>query len=164
MSDFDGNVYSAKDNANNQGTAYSVNLNFQPENIVFGGKNLGKFSFSGKLRNKAENFRDIDRTTIAEFNRRWNISNSVSSAQENISEFRGSYVPLTGLSFRGGVGRLAKSSLFKSNRWEFQTSLHKKNLPRANYFIEFIDRNDLNIKQASTWLRQKVGAEYDLKQ
>ena len=163
MSDFDGNVYSTRDNANNQGTAYSVNLNFQPENIVFWGKNLGKLSFSGKLRNKSENFQDIDRTTIAEFNRRWNISNSVSSAQENIAEFRGSYVPLSGLTFRGGVGRLSKSSLFKSNRWEFQTSLHKKNLPRTNYFIEFIDRNDRNIKQESTWLRQKIGAEYDLK-
>ena len=163
VSDFDGNIYSARDNATNQGSAYSVSLNFQPENIILGGKNLGRLSFSGKLRNKAENFRDIDRTTIAEFNRRWNISNSVSSAQENIAEFRGSYLPLTGVTFQGGVGRLSKSSFFKSNRWEFQTILNKKNLPKANYFMEFIDRNDRNIKQESTWFRQRGRAEYDWK-
>lgn len=158
LSDFDGNVYSTKDNNNNQGAAYTINLDFQPEKIG----RFGKFSFSGKLRNKADNFRDMDRTTIAEFNRRWNISNLNSTVEETIAEFRAGYEPLTGLALKGGAGRLTKSSFFESNRWEAQTTIDKKYLPKTNYFVEFIDRNDENLKQQSTWLRQRGRAELDL--
>ena len=162
ISQVDANLYSSKDDDDNSGIAYVIKLNFKPKKLLLGGINLGRFEFGGKLRRKESNFRDIDRTTIPEFNRRWNISRSVSIFEETIEEFHGLYVPLQGLSFRGGLGRLSKSSSFKSNRWEVQTILDKKKLPKIDYFIEIIDRDDRNISQKSSWLRQRGHAEFDL--
>ncbi|RMF66761.1 MAG: hypothetical protein D6743_05910, partial [Calditrichaeota bacterium] len=142
FSQFDANLYSSKDDGDNQGTAYALHLDFRPENLRLGGANLGKFDFSGRLRHKNANFRDIDRTTIAEFNRRWNIENAQATRQEDILELRSSYSPVTGLALRTGLGRLTKSSLFRSNRWETQANLDIKHLPRVDYFVEFIDRDD----------------------
>jgi hypothetical protein len=163
MSQFDANLYSSKDDGDNQGVAYALKLNFKPGKLSIGAINFGKLELGGKLRKKSSNFRDIDRTTIAEFNRRWNLSNAVSTFEETIGEFQGLYEPVQGFSFRGGFGRLAKSSSFKSNRWEAQTILKRKNLPNLNYFVEFIDRNDQSISQQSTWLRQRGHAEFDLR-
>ncbi|MFQ5863962.1 MAG: hypothetical protein ACE5IW_01905 [bacterium] len=163
FSQFDANLYSSKDDNDNQGTAYTLRLNFRPEKLSLGGSNLGRLDIDAKLRRKSTNFRDIDRTTIAEFNRRWNISGALSSPEETIGELRAAYRPIQGLSFRGGLGRLSKSSTFQSTRWEAGAVLDKKNLPKINYFAEFIDRDDQNISQQSSWLRQRAHADFDLK-
>lgn len=163
FSQFDRNLYSSKDDGDNSGTAYNVTLRFSPEQIKVGGRNFGKLDFSGYLRRKNRNFREIDRSTIAEFNRRWNIPDSVSTRKEDILELRGDYQPLRGFSVGGGVGRLSKSSLFEANRWDLRTQLSRANLPNLDYFLEFIDRNDDNIGQKSEWLRQRGRAEYDLR-
>ncbi|RMF57338.1 MAG: hypothetical protein D6743_19090, partial [Calditrichaeota bacterium] len=75
-------------------------------------------------------------------------------------ELRSSYSPITGLALRTGLGRLTKSSLFRSNRWETQANLDIKHLPRVDYFVEFIDRDDRQLKQQSSWLRQRGRFEY----
>ncbi|MFQ6112657.1 MAG: hypothetical protein ACE5NG_01065 [bacterium] len=163
FSQFDANLYSPKDDDDNQGTAYTIKLNFQPEKLSLWDVNLGRLDFRAKLRRKSTNFRDIDRTTIAEFNRRWNISGLFSTAEETIGELRAAYIPIQGISLRGGLGKLSKSSSFQSNRWEAEATINKKNLPKINYFVEFIDRDDQNIKQQSSWLRQRAHAYFDLK-
>ncbi|NIR68468.1 hypothetical protein GWN42_01420 [candidate division KSB1 bacterium] len=159
---FDRNLYSPRDDDDNQGTAYSINLNFDPKKLSISGMSLGDFEFRGKLRRKSASFRDIDRTTQVEFNRKWNISNA-QSPEESIGEFRGSYSPLSGLSFEGGLGMLSKSDVFKSNRWEFRSILDKKSLPKIEYFIESIDRDNRVLKDESSWLRQRGRFTLDLK-
>ncbi|MFQ5824486.1 MAG: hypothetical protein ACE5JB_10560 [bacterium] len=163
FSQFDGNLYSSKDDDDNQGTAYNIKLNFQPEKLLLRGINLGQLKFGARLRRKSPNFRDIDRTTIAEFNRRWNISSSEVTFEETIGELQGAYSPIQGFSMRGGLGRLSKTSSFQSNRWEVQTILNKKNLPKFDYFVEFIDKDDKKYSQKSSWLRQRGHADFDLK-
>jgi hypothetical protein len=162
LSDFDANLYSDRDNADNQGTAYNIKLNLQPENLTVAGRNFGKLAFTGLLRNKDNNFRDIDRTTIAEFNRKWNIDSSVTTRSERILEMQTSYLPVAGFSLRGGLGKLTKSSAFAANRWDVQSSLNRHGLPRFDYFIERIDRNNRHIEERSDWLRQRGQLAYDL--
>ncbi|MFQ5706861.1 MAG: hypothetical protein ACE5HO_05390 [bacterium] len=163
FSQFDANLYSPKDDQDNSGTAYSFKLNFHPQKLVVGSLNLGRLELNGKLRRKNSKFREIDRTNIPEFNRRWNLSNANAIRQETISEFSSTYEPLQGLSFRGGLGRLTRSSLFKSNRWEVQTILNRKHLPNVNYFVEFINRDDKKITEQSSWLRQRGHAYFNVK-
>ena len=162
FSQFDRNLFSSQDDGDNQGAAFSIHFNVQPEKISLGGHNLGRFQLSSQLRRKNANFHDIDRTTQVEFNRRWNITQSL-SPQESIFELKGAYLPMDGLVFQGGLGRLSKSRLFESNRWEAELGLTKKTLPNLKYFIEVIDRDDRNLSQKSTWLRHRGRAEFDLK-
>jgi hypothetical protein len=162
FSQFDRNLFSSRDDGDNQGAAFSIHFNVQPERISLGGHNLGRFQLSSQLRRKNANFQDIDRTTQVEFNRRWNIVQTL-SPEESIFEVKSAYLPVDGLVFQGGFGRLSKSRLFESNRWEAEAGLQKKNLPSLKYFIEFIDRDDRNLSQKSTWLRHRGRAEFDLK-
>lgn len=159
FSQFDQNLYSSLNDDDNNGNAYSVRLNFSPEKIRFRDLQLGTLSFTGNVRKKSENYRDIDRSTIAEFNRRWNLSNTNSNSEENILEVGGTYIPVTGLSIRTGLGKLSKSSLFQSNRLELQTSLTRGKLPQLDYFVEVIDRNDKRVDEQSNWLRQRGRSE-----
>lgn len=162
ISQFDRNLFSPQDDGDNQGAAYSVQFDFQPEAIAIGGMNLGRFNLNTDIRRKNAQFREIDRTTQVEFNRRWNVTAAV-SPEESIVEVRGGYMPTNGLSFQGGLGRLSKSDLFESNRWEAQTRFSKPKLPTLDYFVERIDRDDRNLSQSSAWLRQRGRAEYDFK-
>ncbi|MFQ5637409.1 MAG: hypothetical protein ACE5IR_05390 [bacterium] len=153
---FDPNLYSSKDDGDNQGTAYSIALNLKPKR-----GSIGEFRLQGKLRRKSATFRDIDRTTQVEFNRKWNLSGK-QAAEENINELNGTYSPLPGLSFQGGVGTLSKAGLFKSNRWEFKATLAKKQMPKFDYYVESIDRLDRTLRQESDWLRQRGHAEFNV--
>jgi len=162
FSNFDQNVYSNVDDNDNHGTAYNMVAAFRPEQLRLGSVNLGRLDLSARLRRKTIHFRDVDRTTIAEFNRRWNITDSVQTAEENIVEVGGDYVPVQGVSLGGGFGRLSKTSSFESQRWEARTRLNRENLPKISHFIEFINRDD-RLTGTSDWLRQKGNAEYQLK-
>jgi hypothetical protein len=170
VSQLDRNLFSSRDDHDNQGAAFTAQFDFQPEKIGVGDLNLGRFNFNAQIRRKNSRFRDIDRTTQVEFNRRWNISETA-SLQETLLELRSGYVPVTGLSFQGGVGRLSripirfaeKSSLFESNRWDAAVNFSRPKLPAVNYFVEKIDREDKNLWSRSLWLRQRGRAEYDLK-
>lgn len=162
VSQFDRNLFSKQDDDDNQGAAYALRFHLQPQNISLAGVGLGRFNLNTLIRRKNARFRDIDRTTQVEFNRRWNITETA-SPEETIIEVHGGYVPVAGLAFQGGIGRLAKSRHFKSNRWEAQTSFNKLRLPTFHYFIEMIERDDRNLLQSSAWLRHRGRADYDLK-
>jgi len=162
FSQFDANLYSARNDGDNQGTAYHINLDLQPQNLKLGGTDFGRFDLNGVLRSKSVNYRDVDRSTIAEFDRRWDIPDAVTSNQENIQELHGRYQPVEGVAVSGGIGRLSKSSDFSSERWDVRTVLDRGNLPKMEYFVEFIDREAAALQQQSTWLRHRGSATYRL--
>ncbi|HEX9655206.1 MAG TPA: hypothetical protein VGA99_15980, partial [bacterium] len=162
MSQFDRNLFSPQNDNDNQGAAYALQFDFQPERFALGNLSLGRINLNARIRRKNARFRDIDRTTQVEFNRRWNVTEAA-SPEETVVEMHGAYLPSAGLTFEGGVGRLSKSSRFESNRWEAQTSFNQPKLPNFRYFIEFIDRHDRNVLQRSTWLRHRGRADFNLK-
>lgn len=163
FSQFDANLFSAKDDGDNQGVAYTLGLSMEPQAVSVGGFDLGRFSYQGKLRKKNTNFREIDRTTVPEFNRRWNLSGTFKNTAETIGEFEGTYEPISGWSLRGGLGRLTRADLFEANRWEVQTRLNRKGWPSVDYFVEFIDRDDRVLQETSRWLRQRGHAHFTYK-
>ncbi len=162
FSRFDRNLYSDIDDGDNGGSAYDLSFDLSPQKLKLGQAALGTIRLSGNLRRKTEDFRDIDRTTVAEFGRRWNITGATNTAEEDILELQGNYQPVPGLSVRGGFGRLTKSSQFESRRWEGQTRLDKPNLPKVDYFVEFIDRKETG-SNTSDWLRHRGRTDYQVK-
>ncbi|MCG8604197.1 hypothetical protein MJD09_04245, partial [bacterium] len=137
------------------------NLNFRPSRLLIGGSDLGRLDLQGRLRSKGANFREIDRTTQVEFNRKWNLTNDRAQT-ENIGEFSASYSPITDLKLSGGLGRLSQSNAFSSNRWEVRVTMNRRHLPNFDYFIEHIGRRGQSV-QSSKWLRHRGHADYDLK-
>lgn len=163
FSQFDGNLYSTRNDGDNQGTAYHINLDLQPQNLKLGGTDFGRFALNGILRAKSTDYRDVGRSTIAEFSRRWDIPDAVTNNQERIQELQGRYQPFAGLALSGGLGRLSKASDFSSERWDVRATLDRDNLPKVHYFVEFIDREAAALEEQSTWLRQRGSATYRLK-
>ncbi len=163
FSKLDRNLYSSRNDGDNGGAAYQFQIELRPDSVKLGDVNLGKFNFAGKLRHKAAEFRDITRATIAEFARRWNLPVAPALTSEDILELQAGYFPVKGMMFRGGIGRLQKSTTFQANRWELATALKRARLPNLSYLIEFIDRDDNNGGGASEWLRQKGRLDYEVK-
>jgi hypothetical protein len=159
FSQFDSNVYSAIDDANNAGNAYAVRWDLRPNEL----SGFGRIRVSGEVRRKNADFQDIDRTTAAEFNRKWNIENTGITREENVLELNGQYEPVNGVSVSTGIGRLSKSTAFESNRWDVRARLNRNGLPQLDYFVEQIDRSDNNLVTSSDWLRQRGRVNYALK-
>lgn len=162
FSERDNNTYSPLDDGNNAGTAYTLNLNLAPQQLQLGSFDLGRVDFSGRIRQKTADFQDIDRTTEAEFDRRWNIDDSTTTNEERILELSGRYEPLQGLSVRAGLGRLSKSAQFSANRWEVHSRLQRGNWPGVDYFVEVIERDNARLRNSSSWLRQRGRAQASL--
>ncbi len=152
---FDSNLYSDKNDSENTGNAYAVGVSLQPTGLRISGKDFGQLQLSGRLRRKSSNYRDIDRTNVAEFNRVWNLDDGNLPATENIADVQAQYRPWQGVSVRGGLGRLDRSSDLRSNRWEAQAQVKRTHLPELDYFVESIDRDEQANKSTSNWLRQR---------
>lgn len=155
---FDANLYSSRDDGDNRGVAAQLGLSYQPDRLRLAGRSLGRLRFGARYRRKNRRFRDIDRTTIVEYARQWDLPGTLRSPEETVTEFETSYEPTEGFSMRGGLGRLAKGGTFRSNRWELETRLDRQGLPRFDYRIERISRNDQERVDRTLWLRQRGSA------
>lgn len=154
----DKNLYSQLNDADNGGDAWQIRLRLNPQRLLLSNFDLGKIEFIGKMRRKSTGFRDIDRSNVAEFGRRWNLPQNSVNAKEDILEAQTEYLPRKGFLFHGGIGRLARSG-FHSDRIEFRGEIEQRSLPTIHYFAEIIDRtNDLSGERGS-WFRQRALAK-----
>jgi hypothetical protein len=152
---FDANLYSSRDDGDNRGLATHFGLLFQPQQLRLGDRSLGRFRLAARYRRKDSRFRDIDRTTIIEYNRQWDLPGELRSPEETVAELESTYEPAPGFSLRGSIGRLKKANSFRSNRWEFRARLDRSSLPQIDYRIENIDRQDRLTGSSGLWLRQR---------
>ncbi|MGH7497106.1 MAG: hypothetical protein ACREOO_32550 [bacterium] len=158
ISRLDLNLYSSLDDRDNTGRAWLTSLVIEERPLRLGGFSTGRIAGQMRYRNKNSEYRDIDRSDVVEFNRRWNLSSAQISAEE-ILESALTYAPLAGWRFFGNVGNLQRGAQEKSNRWEAGTSLSKARWPELKYQIENIDRRESAASPASapasSWLRQR---------
>ena len=161
VSSLDQNTYSTIDDGDNQGIAQNWLLAIKPEKLRFLGADLGKLSLTGKIRSVQDRFRDIDRTNIVEYNRRWDLPAN-SKRGEQVRDFAGSYEPFRDFSLGGEFGSIKKGDYFKSNRWQFRNQLSRAGLPAYNYTIERIRKDSRLDGRSGDWLRQRGNASYRL--
>ncbi|MBN2088500.1 hypothetical protein JW964_02760 [candidate division KSB1 bacterium] len=155
ISHFDQNIYSGLDDQDNQGFAYQGLIKLKPDRIKY----LGLFNLNGKFRYINPQFKNIDRTSEVEFNRKWDLKN-ISTVQEAITEINGSYTPWQPLDFQLNFGEIEKGNSFRSSRYEFNSQLKAPNLPDYQYRLEFIKSQDDQFSRRGSWLRQNSQVQY----
>lgn len=158
ISNNDLNLYSSRDDGDNVGRAVLSQISWQPDALRFNGKNFGKPSFHLHYRSREEKYRDIDRSNVIEFNRRWDLASQQNFLGEDIFEAAGKYEPVDGLSVNGGFGRLNQRGDIESTRWEAGTEWARSRLPSLSYQIEQIRRS--SSVEKNDWLRQRGSASY----
>ena len=155
------NTYSSKDDEDNQGTAQNWQMILRPDSIRFLGINFGRIELMGKYRSITDRFRDIDRTTEIEYNRRWDLPESANRG-EKVREIAGSYEPWKNWTIGGEYGVIKKGDFFSSDRWQLQSRLNRDELPQYNCRIERIKKDNAADFRRGDWLRQRGRASYEL--
>jgi hypothetical protein len=162
ISNNDLNLYSSRDDGNNVGRAVLSQIDWQPAALRVRGRNLGKPSLQMRYRSRGEKYRDIDRSEVVEFNRRWDIAQQ-NIVGEDILETTARYEPASGLLVRGGYGSLRRSDDLASDRWEVGTEWSRLLWPSLSYQVEQIHRTLPSSSGNATkndWLRQRGAASY----
>lgn len=157
---FDRNTYSTKDDDDNSGLAYRASFNFRPEKVNIAGLHLGKFNIDGKYRVVNSRFNYIDRNDVVEKNRKWDLDEKLSSAEE-IKEMNTSYQPVENVTIAFGLGDITKGSAFSSNRWEAKSDVTIKKLPQLHYRVEKIESQNQAIARTGSWIRQFGNTDYN---
>lgn len=155
FSDFDRNTYSRKDDDDNYGRAWRINLNFSPEQLRLVGRNLGKLHLIAKYRLLDDRFQPVGRFKQVEYSRRWDLPGSITRGEE-VRELQASYSPIKGFWLKGGYGKIIKGVNFNSTRWDLEC--HFKSW--ISYWAEFIDSWSRENRRRGNWLRQKGSIGY----
>jgi hypothetical protein len=157
--------HSNADDQNNTGHAWLTSLVIEEQPLRLGAFSPGNIGGQLRYRNKSSDYRDIDRSDVVEFDRRWNLA-STQISQEEILESALTYAPVAGWRFFGNVGNLKRGTEEKSNRWEAGTMLVKPRWPELRYQIENIDRREPASSAVSdptsSWLRQRGTLQWTL--
>ncbi|MDZ7338650.1 MAG: hypothetical protein ONB30_08920 [candidate division KSB1 bacterium] len=159
ISRLDRNSYSPVGDDDNRGLASSVSLQLKPEKLRLFGATLGSGQLVAKVRRVDGRFADIDRTTVVEYERRWDLPDSL-GREEVVQELQGQYLPFSGLELRGEYGNIRKGSSFSARRFGFQSALARARLPRTVYRVEYIERDQSSWNRSGTWLRQRGTVDY----
>ncbi|MBN1479859.1 hypothetical protein JXA70_06290 [candidate division KSB1 bacterium] len=161
ISNFDKNAFSTLDKEDDIGLAQNWTLDVRPNTIKMLGKNVGKLTFTGKYKKVDNTFSDIDRTNEIEYNRRWDVPESM-SREEIVKEVRSTYEPFNGFGFGAEYGTISKGNYFFSDRWQAESHFKVNKLPAYRYRLEQIKSNYREKNQLADWQRQRGDIEWTI--
>ncbi|MBI5472161.1 MAG: hypothetical protein HY961_07425 [Ignavibacteriae bacterium] len=161
VSRFDANRLSGLDDFDNRGHALSFLATYAPKNVTFGETNIGSFDVRLKERFVNKRFVSVDRTNDIEFSRKWGIE-SASIGDEETQEASLGYAPSTGVSLRGGYGKITRGDQLRSVRNDASLSIKADSLPTVQYFLEEVRTRESPSDNNSKWLRHNGIAEYKI--
>jgi len=160
LTGFDMNTLSDLGDGNNQGEAIRFTVDLAQTDIAFSGLELGKFNFSANGRSIDDTFQGVDRINRPDFNRYWNILQTVPETNEEQSwEMNSGYQPWTFLRFQGNIGQLKRLS-FESERYRGQISFAEASWFQAEFNQEYISGTQNQI--TNNWLRQTAKLEKNI--
>ena len=151
LSRFDQNTYSALDDEDNNGYAFSGGLALDSLRLksFYGIDILGGLALNARDVNS--NFHRLDRTEEAEYYRKWGYADTL-SLKERSYNLDGYLIPLPKLTLKAGWGALSKEN-FSSQRWDANLNYQDGERTLANVYYE-----DLKTDFASSsgfWRRGK---------
>ncbi|HXX63345.1 MAG TPA: hypothetical protein VEO56_06060, partial [Bacteroidota bacterium] len=158
-SEFNANMLSDLAGVKTSGEAMKYTLSYNPRNVTIGGSDIGGFDLQLKERRVGSLFSPIDRTNDIEFTRKWGVD-SLATGDEQIQEGTLRYLPTTGISVGGEYGDISRGGDQHAVRTEGDLSVQKADLPTTTYTIEHVHSTDLQLDEASTWLRQRGSLAY----
>jgi hypothetical protein len=151
------------DNSNNpDGNAFNFSARYNPKQVIIAGKNLGEVDMHVSERFVDRRFIAMDRSNEVEFNRKWNISETIQTANEEIQEFALTYRPTKSVSGAAVYGVLNRPGEVRSTRTQVNLALADSSLPEIQYQIEKINTSNALLLDESQWNRQRGTVEYKI--
>lgn len=156
-SDNDANLFSSLGNEMNKGSAFSAGLQLNPKSIRIGGLDLGELEVRIRERYVGESFSSLQRFNEIEFNRKWDIRDTM-KADEELREASLRYQPARAIGVSGGYGKLERGSTFSSRRYDSRVRLLPLQFTEMSYDLEVIKSEDARTDAASDWYRNYASA------
>jgi len=151
----DNNTFSDLDDGNNGGNAMFMEFALNPYELGMSGANLGTASLQARMRRTGSSFRQIDRSTEVEFDRKWNLDN-LNATGEELFEIESEYKPLSNMSVRPSIGYMKIGDDFRTSRQALNLGLGEKDASGLQYNIENISSTKSGVDD--NWVRQKGSA------
>jgi hypothetical protein len=155
-SSWDQNTFSTLDKDQDYGYARNIFFKLDPRKIDIGSISLGKIGFSYKDRFVQDKFTSEDRINEIEFDRNYNVAQTVTPVNEELREVGLNLIPISQLNINSSYGYLNRGP-FTSNRFNNSVVLADKNY-NFNYNLDYVATEDQFVK--SYWLREKGSASY----
>jgi len=159
LSNFNSNQFSDLPEAKINGTAFKFGMAYSLRDMKIAKFKLGSIDFAVKDRYINKDFVAMDRFNEVEYNRKWNLIDTFRQ-NENSVEGVVTYIPVSGLSFKGEVGRLNGENQMLSDRYSINIRTSFDNLPDIDYKLERIKTDRINLAQTNDWIRQSGLAKY----
>lgn len=156
---FDRNRLSTLDDQENQGGAFKLSARYNPKALMLGNTDFGELDVTLSERFVDKRFIPLDRANEIEFNRKWDLSNTL-LANEEIREANINYKPVNAINVGAGYGSLERSGLFRSERTTASVVLADSTLPRVSYNLENVSSSDNTLNEKTSWVRQRGALEY----
>lgn len=141
---YDLNTRSPLNDGDNNG--YALTGTLQADSLLLPGiagrKTAAGFSF--KARTIDENFHPLDRTEVAEYNRKWGFTDSLSNREQSF-DFNAHASPAKNIRLSAGTGAIDKDN-FSSSRWDGAIDYFAPDLAAAKIFLETIDTDYQGLK------------------
>jgi hypothetical protein len=155
---WDRNKLSSVDDDENYGYATNIVLNINPTEVSFGSLNFGKIGLTYKDRFIQGRFFTSERINQVEFNRYYNISESITREDESLRELKLNLLPVDEINISSSAGFLRKGDSFKSNRFNNILRISNNENYNFNYNLDYVETENVNTN--TNWLRQEGNAHY----
>lgn len=157
-SSLDKNRFSDIDDNDNFGFAGNIDLDYKLEKFKIADINLGAMTLNYRERYIDKRFNPIDRINSIEFERDYNVDETVSGTDENLREINLTYLPTDGMSFNTSYGYF-KNDFQTTNRFYENANIDLEKLDlRYRADISTSEKGNLN----SDWSKHNLDFIYKL--
>ncbi|RMF55687.1 MAG: hypothetical protein D6748_14930 [Calditrichaeota bacterium] len=129
LSQFDQNVFSAVDDADNEGMAFQFSTSLQDSSFKIAGIRAGKLSFQARWTRQDSSFSPLDRPLQPEYAYKWNFAQQQLTNEENSLESNLMYSPFRALRLMGSFGTLKKGRGVSSTRQMGEIRISRTRFP-----------------------------------
>ena len=159
-SQFDPNKFSTIGDDVHNGGAASFGLQYSSPEMRVGGTNFGSLDLGLKERYINHLFAPLGRLDAVEFNRTWNLPDSIGEDQL-LHEATLTYRPVSSLILGSDIGRITEGD-YSTSRYAFNGQITDGSIQDANCQLEDINTTDPANNLHASWLRENGTFQHGL--
>ncbi|GAB4343167.1 MAG: hypothetical protein Kow0037_31060 [Calditrichia bacterium] len=153
VSDYDLNVFSNRDDQDNIGQAYSLNMRYDQKNARLMGKGLGKVNWQLEFKHRQFRFAPLDRKEQPEYRYQWSLSEQALLNDETTLESSLNYLPHRRILFNLSGGRAQRGGKNQADRFQARLTMPDSLFLKSRFSAEWINSKD--VYQDSRWRRSE---------
>ncbi len=153
-SNWNQNRFSSIDKSADNGFAHNISLNISPRRFNLAGMKLGKVGLSLQDRFLQSTFSPLDRINPIEFNRDFNISDTLQGQSQHLTQIDFTMIPVNELNINSSYAVLKEGNIFTSKRFNNTISFTDAKKYHLQYNLDYVGSRDTYSK--SNWYRQQA--------